>query len=175
VRLITYGLATSKREVGLTCCCKIFEDPVLDATWETQRGLAPLPGAFPQDVWEMDCTVSTRTIRIIHPLIYFIRKVFKRPPTTLELASFRRYSRRVRKLWTPSYVSSGVFLGLQRLSYNEPLLPNLTLYLWQVTAEFTRNIFSTLRCPNLQQIHFQRTPRDPAIIAGVSEFVLTAN
>ena len=38
--------------VALACCCKSFEDPVLDVLWETQDGLAPLLETLPQDVWE---------------------------------------------------------------------------------------------------------------------------
>ena len=93
-----------------------------------------------------------------------------------ELARFRRYARRVRKLVAPGSKSPDVLPGLRRLSDKGPLLPNLkTLCLQPITADFTRNILSCLRCPDLQHIRFQRTPRDPVIIAAVSEFVLSAN
>ena len=68
-------------------------------------------------------------------------------------------------------MSPDVFSGLQRLNNNEAL----KLYLWHVTAQFSRTILSSLWCPDLQHIHFQRTPRDPAIITAVFEFVLTVN
>lgn len=38
--------------VALACCCRSFEDPVLDALWEAQNELAPLLTCFPRDVWE---------------------------------------------------------------------------------------------------------------------------
>lgn len=38
--------------VALACCCKGFEEPVLDALWETQDRLTPLLKCIPQDVWE---------------------------------------------------------------------------------------------------------------------------
>ena len=38
--------------VALACCCKSFEDPVLDALWETQDRLTPLLDCFPQEIWE---------------------------------------------------------------------------------------------------------------------------
>ena len=38
--------------VALACCCKSFEEPVLDALWETQERLTPLLRCIPQEVWE---------------------------------------------------------------------------------------------------------------------------
>jgi len=38
------GKATA---VALACCYKSFEDPVLDALWETQEELAPLLESLP--------------------------------------------------------------------------------------------------------------------------------
>jgi hypothetical protein len=38
--------------VSLACCCKDFEDPVLDVLWETQDRLTPLLKCFPQEVWK---------------------------------------------------------------------------------------------------------------------------
>ena len=53
------GKATA---AGLACCCKCFEDPVLDVLWATQDQLLPLLKTFPGDVWgEDECTVSTPT------------------------------------------------------------------------------------------------------------------
>ena len=39
--------------VALACCCKSFEDPVLDALWETQVDLTLLLETLPWDVWEI--------------------------------------------------------------------------------------------------------------------------
>ena len=63
VRLIASELVGSGGKgsaVALTCCCKSFEDPVLDALWETQDELLPLLKSFPGDeVWDEDkSTVS---------------------------------------------------------------------------------------------------------------------
>jgi len=38
--------------VALACCCKSFEDPVLDALWKRQDRLTPLLDCFPREVWE---------------------------------------------------------------------------------------------------------------------------
>ena len=37
--------------VAFACCRKSFEDPALDALWETQNKLLPLLKSFPKDVW----------------------------------------------------------------------------------------------------------------------------
>jgi len=62
VRLIASELVASGAKATaaiLACCCKSFEDPVLDALWETQDRLRPLLKSFPEDVWnEGGCTVS---------------------------------------------------------------------------------------------------------------------
>ena len=53
VRLITHELIASRRHatsVALACCCKSFEDPVLDVLWQTQWALVPLLKTLPRDV-----------------------------------------------------------------------------------------------------------------------------
>ena len=55
LRLIACELVASKGKttaVALACCCKIFEDPALDALWGTQKWLFPLLESFPGDVWD---------------------------------------------------------------------------------------------------------------------------
>ena len=55
MRLIACELVVSRGRaaaVALACCCKAFEDPVLDVLWETQGRLAPLLKCFPQEVWK---------------------------------------------------------------------------------------------------------------------------
>lgn len=55
VRLLACDLVTSGGEataVALACCCKNFEDPVLDALWGTQGRLCLLLKTFPEDVWD---------------------------------------------------------------------------------------------------------------------------
>ena len=39
--------------VSLACCCRNFEDPVLDQLWETQDRIIPLLKCLPQEVWEV--------------------------------------------------------------------------------------------------------------------------
>ena len=93
LRLIVCQLVESKAKataVALACCCKGFEDSVLDALWETQDGLLPLLDSFPADAWdEGEYTVSVPTPRVFSPLNHFIEKSFKRHPTTLEWTRFR--------------------------------------------------------------------------------------
>ena len=64
-RLIVHNLVASSGEgsaVSLACCCKSFEDPVLDVLWAKQHFLLPLLRCFPGDVWEEGgCSVSTST------------------------------------------------------------------------------------------------------------------
>ena len=55
LRLLAYELVDSEAKataVSLACCCKIFEEPVLDELWETQDRLTPLLKCFPHDAWE---------------------------------------------------------------------------------------------------------------------------
>ena len=47
--LIESGLR--RTAVALACCCRDFEDPVLDVLWETEYHLAHLLGTFPQGIW----------------------------------------------------------------------------------------------------------------------------
>ena len=150
VRLIAWELVSSERRataVAMACCCQSFEDPALDALWETQYQLIPLLKTFPEDVWdEGKCTVSAQVSHVISSLNYFIRKHFRRLPKTPELARFRGYARRIRKLrdfGVLGGVSPEVFSILQHFSSNEPLLPNLkTLELLSITAEFVPFILS---------------------------------
>ena len=54
VRLIAQELVKTGTEAdvaALALCCKSFEDPALDALWETQYGLIPLFKILPTDIW----------------------------------------------------------------------------------------------------------------------------
>ncbi|KAF9643055.1 hypothetical protein BDM02DRAFT_3264243, partial [Thelephora ganbajun] len=127
LRLIACELVASrgrKTAVALACCCKSFEDPALDALWgEWQMRLLPLLKTLPGDVWNQDGYNS-----------------FKRLPTKPEWARFRKYARRIRRLY--EYINRSS-LPLQVLSvlrfrvFGEPLFPNLeTLLLFSATGEF---------------------------------------
>ena len=89
LRLIACELVASKGRttaVALACCCKNFEDPVLDALWERQDRLTPLLKSLPGDVWDGgECTVSTPITCTPSP-----------PPT----ASFGRLSKGSQQSWS---------------------------------------------------------------------------
>ena len=143
VRLVASELVASKAEetsVALACCCKNFEDPVLDSLWEIQQRLLPLLKSFPGDVWKPDGpTVSVCQQGDFLLLTSLVRKFFKRLPTTLEWARFRKYARRMRKVHEPSplsFLSPEVLSVLQLYLINELLFPNLKfLLLWNPNLE----------------------------------------
>ena len=143
IRLIVHQLVRSRAKataIALACCCKNFEDPVLDVLWETQDGLLPLLKSLPTDVWnEGGYTVSAPIAHISYSLNSFIRKSFKRPPTTLEWARFRMCAQKIRELRDygyQSHPSSEVLSVLEHCVVDEPLFPHLkTLELWFVTGK----------------------------------------
>ena len=65
VRFVACELIASEANatvVSLACCCKDFQEPVLDALWETQDRLTPLLKCFPQGVWEEKVSQVTKLI-----------------------------------------------------------------------------------------------------------------
>jgi hypothetical protein len=72
LRLLARELVASDANataVALACSCKSFEDPALDALWETQYQLLPLLKSLPGDVWNEDgYTVSVPTTRVLFSL-----------------------------------------------------------------------------------------------------------
>ena len=55
IRFLASDLVESEAKrtvVALACCCKTFEEPVLDVLWETQDKLIPLLKCLPEDTWE---------------------------------------------------------------------------------------------------------------------------
>jgi hypothetical protein len=145
LRLLAHKLVASQAKataVALACCRKSFEDPTLDALWKTQEQLLPLLKSLPRDVWDGEgYTVSAPTTRILFLLNYLGRKSFRRFPTTLEWAHFRKYARRMRILrqcGDPNFqLSPEVFAVLQSRAINEPLFPNLKfLDVWSTVGEF---------------------------------------
>jgi len=80
VRLIACELVASEAKataVALACCCKSFEDPVLDTLWKTQEFLTLLLGSLPGDVWNEDedglgCKVRAPTTYIFTFLNYLV-------------------------------------------------------------------------------------------------------
>jgi len=118
LRLLTCGLvALEAKATGapFACCCKGFEDPVLDVLWESQDRLVPLLKCFPQEVWEGE----DRSFAL------------RRVPTKAEWAVFRRYARRMRKLMVDTSedpVTSDILFTLQLHAANGPLLPKLKTF-----------------------------------------------
>ena len=76
VRSVACELVASRGRaavVALACCCKDFEDPVLDVLWQAQERLRPLLESLPGDVWDGGrCTVSASTTYLFSFLNPFI-------------------------------------------------------------------------------------------------------
>ena len=73
--LVSEGKATT---VALACCCKIFEDPALDALWETQDQILPLLRTLPEDVWnDGGCTVSGTTTCVSLSLTFLFESLLR--------------------------------------------------------------------------------------------------
>ena len=141
--LITVGGKATA--VALACCCKGFEDPVLDVLWETQDRLVTLLETLPEDIWRPGgYKVSMAITNFVPPLLkHSILKSFKRLPTTQEWTRLWKYSRRMRKIQELSgfleLLSSQVLSTLRLHALNEPLLPNVqavVLWLSPVTEVF---------------------------------------
>ena len=100
---------------------------MLDVLWESQESLFPLLKSLPEGVWDDGgCTVSEQTTRVSSSLSCSISKSFKRPPTTLEWARFRKYPQRMRGLIGYDLGKLHSLLSaLQLHAINEPLFPNL--------------------------------------------------
>ena len=65
LRLLAYKLVESEAKataVSLACCCKSFEDPALDALWETQDELLPLLRSFPGGAWKTEAGQFVRVL-----------------------------------------------------------------------------------------------------------------
>ena len=73
VRLLACELVVLEAKataVSLACCCKTFEEPVLDALWETQDRLTPLLECFPRDVWKgKDGKFVSQVMEFIFPTL----------------------------------------------------------------------------------------------------------
>ena len=92
VRLIACELVTSGRKataVCLACCCKGFQDPVLDTLWATQFDLLALFKCFPEDIWnEAGYTVSAPTADALSFPQRFGSKVIQTTPDGGGMGSF---------------------------------------------------------------------------------------
>ena len=132
LRLLACELVASKAQataVALASCCRSFEDPVLDALWETQDQLTPLLKCFPHDVWKEDEGFVSQPVPFIFcARNHLIWKTFKRIPTKGEWIDFRKHARRMRKLTLDTSgdsVTPGTLFALQFRTAGEPFLPRL--------------------------------------------------
>ena len=123
-----------KTAVALACCCKGFEDLVLDVLWESQVRLIPLLQTLPEDVWSpptWDVSVMI-TVLVASSLNCFNRKFLSRPPTKQEWDRLWKYAQKVRRLYLPA-LPPQVLSVLQPRALRNSLFPNLkTLTLWRV-------------------------------------------
>ena len=112
--------------VALACCCKSFEDPVLDTLWETQTRLFHLLKSCPGVIWdEGRWAVSAPTAYHLFPLNCLILKRLESILTTRELDRFGKYARRMRKLHDNHCLPVEALSLVQQYTADEPLLPNL--------------------------------------------------
>ena len=116
LRLIACELVTSRTgatAVCLACCCRGFEDPVLDALWTTQFELSPLFKCFPGDVWnEGRCKVSTTTTHVLSFSQRFGSKVFQTTPDGDGMGSFPEVRSKNAKVQIPWHPGDLAFGGL---------------------------------------------------------------
>lgn len=87
-RLVASGAKATA--VALACCCKSFEDPVLDALWETQDRLLPLLKALPGNVWKVRSGqfVSQLSVCVFSPSNFSTGEVFEQNPDEGGMESF---------------------------------------------------------------------------------------
>ena len=146
LRLLARTLAASKANttiVVLACCCKIFEEPMLDELWRAQGRLTPLLKCFPQDVWIGEGQTFVSPLTTLFPVFsgLIFEKSFKRIPTKEEWAHSRKYALRMQKLtvdFSEEPVTPNVALVLQLRTINDPWLPRLqTLECKKVTEAFS--------------------------------------
>jgi hypothetical protein len=134
LHLLACKLVESELEataVSLACCCKTFEDPILDELWKTQDQLIPLLRCLPQEVWEVtDGYFVSRTV--MSPLLSALNNLFgkhlQRIPTKAEWSDFQKYARRMRRLKVDAsgdLITPETFLALQSHAADKPFLPRL--------------------------------------------------
>ena len=84
------ALEAKATSVALACCCKSFEEPALDALWETQNWLTPLLKCFPRGVWdEQDGRiVSPLTTFVFHVFNHLVSKDFQENPDESRMGPF---------------------------------------------------------------------------------------
>ena len=180
IRLLACKLVASETKaaaVALACCCKGFEEPVLDALWEAQDRLTPLLKCFPPDVWkeEEDRFVSPLTTFILSPLNCSIRKSFERIPTKAEWVHSLKYARRMRKLKVDTSadpVSSDIIQALQPHIVNGPWLPRLKIFKCGEAIEAFIPCIPSFLSPQTTRIKIRFAEGSPAVVVAsiISKF-----
>ena len=180
LRLLAWELVVSEEKsaaVALACCCKGFEEPVLDTLWETQDRLTPLLKCFPQDIWkeEEERFVSPLTTFILSPLNCSIRKSFERIPTKAEWAHSLKYARRMRKLKVDTSadpVSSDIIQALQPHIVNGPWLPGLKTFKCNEATEAFIPLIPSFLSPQTTRIKIRFADGSPAVVVAsiISKF-----
>ena len=102
-------------------CCKSFEDPVLDALWETQdQGLNPLLVSLPEGVLDSTRNVGVSITFVLYSFNY-PHPVFQKTPDGVGMGSVPGI--RSKNIALTPYLHK--FSGYCFRVFCEPLLPNL--------------------------------------------------
>ena len=157
--------------VALACCCKSFEDPVLDALWETQDQLAPLLKCFPQDIWEEEdgCFVSPLTTFTFPVFNRPIWKSFKRIPTKAEWTNSRKHAQRMRKLkmdTSANPLTPDILLVLQHRTANDHWLPRLKAFEYEEVGEAFVPFISLFLSPKTTRINIGFAGDTPIVVVA---------
>ena len=180
IRLVAHELVVLPKgratAASLACCCKSFEDPVLDALWATQSDILPLLRTLPDDIWNPGGheVSATNTALVPHKLAQlFDLKCLKRPPTRQEWGRLQKYAQRMQtfreSLTMMCPLPSRVLSVLQFRSVNKPLLPNLkTLKLWSIRGDSISLIpsFLSTRTTTIE-LSFLRSDADLVAVASM--------
>lgn len=179
-RLFAHELVSSEAKataVALACCCKSFEEPVLDALWERQDRLTPLLKCFPRDVWreEYDRFVSLAAAFILLALNCLVRKAFKRVPTKAEWAHSQKYARRMRELKVDTFkdpLTSYTLQVLQLRTVNNPWFPRLRKFECKGATEAFISFIPLFLSPETTEILIGFTEASPTVAVAtlISKF-----
>ena len=172
LRILTYELVASEAKataVALACCCRGFEEPVLDGLWETQYRLTPLLKCFPRDIWkEEDGHFVSPPTTFIPPV--FNRSIwesFKRVPTKAEWVYSRKYARRMRRLKVDTSedpITSDILLVLQLRAANDPWLPRLKTFICEEVNEAFIPFIPFFLSPRTIRIKIGFTENSPMVV-----------
>ena len=177
IRLIACELVASgtwASAVALACCCKNFEDPVLDVLWGGHD--RPILESLPGEVWNHAGRLVSDSPAYVPPsLNSSVWKALETLRTTPEWTRFRKNARRVRRITGSAPIDLLPDETLEDLEFralDEPLFPNLkTLTLWHVTEGFIPFIplFLSTRIIGIN-ISFMLSPhhREPLIVSVIT-------